>query len=413
MSRNHIVVGLDIGTSTVSTLVAQKREEMAIPQVIGVGVAPSMGMRRGAVADIEEVVKSIQRSVTEAARTAGVSIERVYAGVGGGHIVPVVSRGIVAVSRADQEISHEDVERVITAARAIALPQNREILHIFPREYIVDGEGDIKDAIGMRGVRLEVDTLIIGGASHYIHTLQRCVQEAGLETAGFVLNSYAATKAVLSKKQREFGVVCIDMGGGTTELAVFEEGDLLHVAVIPIGSGHITNDLAIGLRTSVETAEQIKKEYGLALAHMASKRDIIDLAKINPGEEGIILRKDAAEIIEARLRDIFDLVNKELRKIGKEAFLPGGAVLVGGGVKLPHIVDLAKEHLRLPVQIGFPRDIEGIIDSVDDPAFATALGLVFCGYEAEEEGGGTSMFDLPGMPKVFDGAKKWIRSLLP
>lgn len=413
MPRDHIVVGLDIGTSTVYTVVGQRRDDVAIPQIIGVGAAPSTGIRRGMVVDIEEVVKNIQRSLAEASRGAGVAIERAYIGVGGTHITCLPSRGVIAVSRADQEISPEDIDRVLEAAQAISLPANKEIVHIFPREYIVDGEGGIKDAVGMRGVRLETDTLIVAGSTPHIKTLQRCVEESNLEIAGLAVNPYAATKAVLSKRQRELGVVCLDIGGGTTGVTVFEEGDMLHTIVLPIGSGHITNDLAIGLRTSVEVAEQIKKEYGLALAKEASKRDVIDLAKIDPSEDGTVLRKDVAEIIEARLGEIFDLSNKELRKIGKEAFLPGGVVLVGGGAKIPHIIDLAKERMRLPVQIGFPREVEGIIDSVDDPAYATALGLMFWGFEIEGYGGGVYIPGLSSFNNTVGSVRKWMRTFLP
>jgi len=414
MPREHIVVGLDIGTNTVYTVVAQKRDDVALPQIIGVGAAPSAGMRRGMVVDIEEVVKSIQRSVAEAERGSGISIGRIYISIGGSHIVCLPSRGVVAVSRADQEISPEDIDRVLAAAQAVSLPANREIVHIFPREYIVDGEGGIKDAVGMSGVRLESDTLIIAGSSPYIKTLQRCVEESGLEVAGLVLGSYAATRAVLTKRQKELGVVCIDIGGGTTGVTVFEEGDMLHTSVLPVGSSHITNDLAIGLRTSVDVAEQVKKEYGLALVKEVSKRDVVDLAKIDPSEEGTVLRRDVVEIIEARLSEIFDLTNKELRKIGKEAFLPGGVVLVGGGAKVPHILDLAKERMRLPVQIGFPREVEGIVDSVDDPAYATALGLIFWGYDLEEYGGGG--VHIPGFSSLNNTVgtmRKWMRTFLP
>ncbi|MBI2463269.1 MAG: cell division protein FtsA [Candidatus Spechtbacteria bacterium] len=413
MPRDHIVAGLDIGTSMVYTIVAQKRHDVVIPQIIGVGAAPSAGMRRGTVVDADEVIKSIRHSAAEAQRVSGVAIERVYVGVGGTHISCIPSKGVVAVSRADQEISNEDVERVLAAAQAISLPSNREIVHVFPSEYIVDGEGGLHDAVGMNGVRLEVNTLIVGGSSPYIKILKRCTQEAGLEVAGMVLNSFASSKAVLSKRQKELGVVCIDIGGGTTSLVVFEEGDIVHTAVFPIGSMHITNDIAIGLRTSIDVAERVKKEYGLALVREASKKETIDLNKIDPQEEGTIMRRDVAEIVEARLGELFDFSNKELRKIGKEAFLPGGVVLVGGGAKVPLIIDLAKERMRLPVQIGFPREVEGIVDSVDDPAFATALGLVFWGLELEDENGGIQRPQFSSLNGSVGKMRKWFRAFLP
>lgn len=410
--RDQIVTALDIGTSTVYTVIAHKRDGSSAPQIIGVGAVPSWGMRSGRVVDPAEVIKSIQHSIRGAERSAGVRAERVYVGVGGNHLHCMPTRGVVAVSRADQEISSEDIERVMAAAQTISFPPNRMMLHVFPREYIVDGEVGLRDVLGMTGVRLEVNALIVGAATPHLNALRHCIDELGIEVAGLVANPFAAAHAVLTKRQKELGVVCIDIGGGTTSLVVFEEGNMLHTAVLPVGSLHITNDLAIGLRTPVDTAEHIKKEYGLALAREAGKRDVVDLAKIDPEEERAVLRKDIADIMEARLAEIFDWANKELRKIGKEAFLPGGVVLVGGGAKIPHIVDLAKERMRLPVQIGFPREAEGIVDSIDDPAYATVAGILFWGFEMEGEGKG-SMPNFASFNNSVGKMKKWFRAFLP
>ena len=412
MARDRVVAGLDIGTSTVYTVIGRKRDDSSTPQVLGVGVSASSGIRQGVVVDAGEVIANIRTSFTAAERSAGVEISRVYVGVGGGHVECMPSHGAVAVSRADQEISPEDISRVLSAAQAVSIPPNRELLDIIAREYIVDGEGGIRDAVGMSGVRLEVRALLVGASTPHVRTLRRVVQEAGLEVAQLIPNSFAASRAVLTKRQKELGTVTLDIGGGTTNLIVYEEGDLLHTAVLPIGSAHITNDLAIGLRSSVDIAEHVKKEYGLAKASEAGKRDTIDLSVLDPEEQGVVLRRDVADIIEARLTEIFDLANKELRKIGKEAFLPGGIVLVGGGTKIPHIVDLAKERMRLPVQIGFPHEVDGVAESVDDPAFATALGLMFYGFDLEEWGPAS----YPGRASINASVakmQKWMRNFLP
>ncbi len=413
MAREYIIVGIDVGTTTIHTVVAHKEMGGAGSlQIIGVGSVPAMGMRKGRVVDVQDVAKSIQQSVVEAERMSGAKIGQAYVGINGNHITSFPGKGVVAVSRADQQIFDDDIQRVLAAAQTISLPPNREILHVFPREYIVDGEGGIRDATGMTGVRLEVNTLIIGGFSPVMKSLRQAVEGAGVEVSSFVINPYAASKAVLTKRQRELGTACVDIGGGTTSLIVFEEGNILHTAVFPLGSMHITNDIAIGLRTSVDCAERLKREYGVASAREVAKRDTIDLAKIDPNEEGIVLRKDLAEIMEARLSEIFDLVNKELRTIGREAFLPGGIVLVGGGSKVPHILDLAKDRMRLPVQIGFPKEAEGVIDLVDDPAYATAAGLIFWGLEQEEKGEKKQNVFSP-LNDMKGKATKWLRAFMP
>lgn len=413
MAREYIIAGIDVGTTTVHAVVAHKGLEGSNLQIIGVGQSVATGMRKGRVVDAGDVARSIQQAVADAERMSGAKIGQAYVGIGGSHISAFPGRGVVAVSRADQQISEDDINRVLAAARTISLPANREILHVFPREYIVDGEAGIRDATGMTGVRLEVNTVIVGGFSPVIKSLRYAVEGAGIEVASLVINPYAASKAVLTKRQRELGTACLDIGGGTTSLIVFEEGDVLHAGVFPLGSMHITNDIAIGLRTSVDCADRLKKEYGLALAREAGRRDTIDLAKIDGNEEGIVLRKDLAEIMEARLTEIFDMANKELRKIGREAFLPGGIILVGGGSKVPHILDLAKDRMRLPVQIGFPKEAEGVIDLVDDPAYATAVGLVFWGLEHEEKGMGGQQRAFSSFDETKGKMAKWLRAFMP
>jgi cell division protein FtsA len=420
MPREEIIIGLDIGTSKVKTIVGQKRRDEEKPLVIGLGVADSSGMRKGAVVDIEETIKAISTSVEKAEQSAGVPIEHAYVSIGGDHIFSQMSRGVVAVSRADSEISQEDVSRAINAAQAISLPTNREIIHIIPINFAIDGQEQIKDPIGMTGVRLEVDALVVHGLIPFIKNITKCVSEADLDIDDLVFSSLAASEAVLSYRQKELGAVVIDIGGGTTGMTVFEEGNAVYCAVIPVGAGHITNDIAIGLRTSIDTAERVKRDFGSAVSSEITKKENINLNQIDDNEEGAVSRRYLADIIEARLSEIFSMVDDELKKINRSRLLPAGAVLTGGGAKMPGIVDLAKEELGLPCQIGFPQELGGIIDKVDDPSFAAAIGLVLWGMSVSEERSWgisrilpTSLPHLLPSKEILNKIKKLGRSLLP
>lgn len=414
MSKSNIITGLDIGTTAVRTVIAQIKNDSK-PQIIGVGEIPSFGLRRGAVVDIDETIKSIVKSIENAERTSGVSVNQAYVSIGGSHIFSRTSKGVVAISRADGEVSGEDVSRVINAASAVSLPPNREVVHIIPREFTIDSQQAIKDPLGMSGVRLEVDTLIVEGASPFIRNLNKCVREAGIEIKDLVLGPLAASRSVLDKRQKELGVMVLDIGGGTAGLSVFEEGDIIHSCVLPIGASHITNDIAIGLRTTIDLAERIKVEFGFAYSSEISKKDVINLAKIEKNEEGIVPRKHIAEIMEARCCEIFELANKELRKIDRQGLLPAGVVLVGGGAKIPGIVDLAKEQLHLPAQVGFPAGFGGIADKLEDPAYATVLGLILWGMDAEagDSSRGISRPNIPSVANTVNKMKKWFRNFLP
>lgn len=414
MAKEKIIVGLDVGTCNVRVVVAQVRDEFK-PQILGVGKAVSGGLRKGVVVDLEEVVKNIQEALQLAQRISGIDIEEVFVGIGGSHISCRPSRGVIAVSRADGEISEEDKARAISAASAISLAPNREILHVLPRRFTVDGQDAIKDPVGMSGVRLEVDALLIEGATPYIKNLIKCVREADIEEAGLLLSCLADSWAVLTKRQKELGVLLLDLGGGTTGLTVYEEGDILHCQILPIGSAHITNDIAIGLRTSIDTAEKIKLEYGSALPENVSKKEMVDLTHLGEAE-GQVSRLQVAEIIEARVSEILDLVNKELKKIDRAGLLPAGVVLVGGGAKLPGLVDLAKEKLKLPVQIGYPQGLEGIIDQIDDPEFSTACGLILSALsdDVKVEGGRSAFGNLTdSVGPTVNKMKKWLKGFAP
>jgi len=415
MAKNNTIIGLDIGTTKIRVVVASVKNIEEKPKIIGAGETISSGMRKGVIVDIDEVTENIKNAVNQAELNSGVPIHSAYVSIGGAHISIRENKGLVAVSRADQEVSEEDIARVIDFASAISLPPNREIIHVIPRSFKLDNEGDIQDPLGMTGARLEADALIIDGLSPHIKNLAKCVSGLGIKIDGLVLNILAASESVLSKRQKELGVLVLDLGGGTSSMAVYEEGKLLYTHVLPVGSDHITNDIAIGLRTSVDLAEKIKLQYGSASPLKIKKKDVIKLSDLDETDEGEITRQEVAKIIEARAQEIFDLVNKELKRIGRQRLLPAGVVLVGGGSMMPGIVDLAKREFGLPAQIGFPSEVEGIIEKVNDPAFATATGLVLWALRMEGGANQKSILSLGihSASATVTKLKKWFRAFLP
>jgi cell division protein FtsA len=420
MSKEGIIVGIDIGSSQVRTVIVQSFSSEEPARIIGVGTANSFGLRKGVIVDLEEAIKSINESVEKAEKNSGITVSSAIVSLGGNHIVSQSSKGVIAVGRADGEVTADDIDRVINAAQAISVPANKEIVHIIPKNYFLDDQKNIKDPLGMTGVRLEVDATIIEGSTPVIKNLAKCVEQAGIKIDGLVLAPLAGAKACLSKRQKELGVVLVDIGGGTTSVAVYEENELLHVAVLPIGGNNITNDVAIELRTSVDVAEKVKIEYGNAMPNEINKKEDVNLAEIDPQEEGIVSRHHCAEIIEARLAEIFEMVNEELKKIGRERLLPAGVVLVGGTAKLPGAVDLAKDILGLPSQTGFPKQLGGLVDKVDEPSFATAMGLVLWGLDGMVEISGEGGFVKKafggisgGMNGTVGNMKDWFSKFLP
>ncbi len=407
-TQEELYIGLDIGSTKVCCVVGLLEEGSDQPSVIGVGTAPTNGMRKGVVVDVDETVSSITAAVDEAERISGVAIDRATISIDGANIESLNSKGVIAVGRADQEITVEDLHRAEEAATAVHLPPNREILQVFPRSYTVDGQTNIKDPVGMSGVRLEVDTHIITGATPAIKNLNRSIYQAGIDIEGQVLVPLAAAKAVLTKRQKELGVAVVDIGGGTTGIAVFEEGDILYSSILPVGSGHITNDLAIGLRTNIDVAEKIKLKYVTVGDKKASSSEKIRIEELD-GEDSVISRRELNRIVNARLDEIFQMVGEELKHVGKETMLPAGIVLTGGGAKLPGIDEFAKEALKLPVTIGQPEGFSGMVDRISDPAFAAPIGLMLENMAY----GGTHDKTNAKIGDTLDKLKKTLRNLLP
>lgn len=378
MPKHSVIVGLDVGTSKVAVCVGQFQEE--ILHVVGVGTAPNAGLRRGIVGDIEETVSAISAALDEAERMSGLPITSAYVSINGTHISSTVSKGVIAVSRADGEISESDTERALEAARAVALPPNREIIHVLPKNYTIDGQEGVKDPVGMNGIRLEVETLVIGGSTSAIKNLSKCVYQAGLTMNGLIFSPLATAKGLLSKRQKESGVILIDMGAGTTTYSIFEEGEVIRTNVLRIGSGHITNDIAIGLRTNLDLAEKIKLRYGIAQPQSVRESEKIDLSELDENENQRVQRRYVAEIIEARLNEIFGMIRDDLKAIDRDGMLPAGAMLTGGGSKMEGLTDYAKDYLKLPAQLGSPLlEISGLIEKLDDPSYATCIGLMIWG----------------------------------
>ncbi len=416
MPKEHYISSLDIGTQNVRVVQAKMDEQTGVFSVIGASEVLSAGIRRGVIVDIEEAVSSISQGLERVERMTGVPVTRANVSVGGNHISSMSSHGVIAVSRADGEITENDIIRVVDASQAISIPQNKEVLHVFPKTFTLDGQSGIKDPLGMSGIRLEVNTIIVQAGLPFMRNLTKAIMQAGIEVDDLVLAPCAAAEAVLTKRQKDLGVALVDLGAGTTSIAVYEEGDLLHTIVLPLGSMHITNDIAIGLRCSIDTAEKVKLLYGHCDPKAVNKAEEVDLSKIDPNEEETTLRTYVVEIIEARLEEIFDHINAELKKINRDGKLPAGIVLTGGGSKLPGMAEFVKKYLRLPVSIGMPQNITTIIDRVDDPAFATAAGLVLWGGKFGSSSGNAQ---LGGMVKKLlanpnmDKIRKWFKSFLP
>jgi cell division protein FtsA len=377
----NMIVGLDIGTTKICAVVSEFNEKGA--DIIGVGTYPSVGLRKGVVVNIDNTVDSIQRSMEEAELMAGCEIGSVFIGIAGSHIKGFNSHGVIAVK--GQEVSQEDVDRVIDAARAVAIPLDREVIHILPQEYIVDEQRGILDPVGITGVRLEAKVHIVTGAVTAAQNLIKCANRAGLDVIDIVFQPLASAEAVLTQEEKDLGVALVDFGGGTTDLALFTESAIKHTAVLGLGGNNLTNDIAVGLRTPSKEAEQIKIDHGSCLNSLVDKDQMIEVPGVGGRKPRLLSRHILSEILEPRVEEIFTLVDQEIERTGLKELLASGVVITGGSALLHGIVEIADQVFQLPTRIGFPQRISGLVDVVNGPMFATAVGLVLYGMEHQPQ----------------------------
>ena len=380
-AREDIIVGLDVGTTKICAVVGEYSGKEI--NIIGIGTHPSIGLRKGVVVNIESTVESIQKAVEEAELMAGCEISSVYAGIAGGHITGFNSRGIVAIK--GPEITAQDVERVIDAARAVAIPMDREVIHVLPQEYMVDGQPGIQNPIGMSGVRLEAKIHIVTGAVASAHNIVKCANRSGLDVCDIVLECLASGEAVLTDEEKQLGTALLDLGGGTTDLAVFSGKNIKHTFVLALGGDNLTNDIAIGLRCPQPEAEKIKKKYGHAVARYIQPDETIEVPGVSGREPRKLPRQILGEILEPRMEEIFALVNREIYRAAMENFIPSGIVLTGGTALLDGATEVAESVFSLPARIGTPQGIKGLVEVVNNPMYATGVGLVLYGARHQQK----------------------------
>jgi cell division protein FtsA len=380
--EKNLIVGLDIGTSKVVAIVGEVMPEGEL-EVIGIGSNPSRGLKKGVVVNIESTVHSIQRAVEEAELMAGCQIHSVYAGIAGSHIRSLNSHGIVAIR--DKEVTPGDIERVIDAARAVAIPADQKILHILPQEFVIDNQEGIREPVGMSGVRLEAKVHMVTGAVSAAQNIIKCVRRCGLEVDDIILEQLASSYSVLTEDEKELGVCIVDIGGGTTDIAVFTEGSIRHTAVIPIAGDQVTNDIAVALRTPTQHAEEIKIKYACALTQMASAEESIEVPSVGDRPPRRLARHTLAEVVEPRYEELLTLIQAELRRSGFEDLITAGIVLTGGSAKIEGLVDLAEEVFHMPVRLGVPQYVTGLVDVVRNPIFATGVGLLLFGHHNRDQ----------------------------
>ncbi|OGQ03926.1 MAG: cell division protein FtsA [Deltaproteobacteria bacterium RBG_19FT_COMBO_58_16] len=370
--KDNIVVGLDIGTTKICAIVGEKMKDGV--EIIGIGSTPSKGLRKGVVVNIESTVESIKKAIEEAELMAGCDINRVYCGIAGGHIKAFNSHGVIAIK--NREITRADIDRVIEAAQAVVIPPDREVIHVIPQEYIVDDQEGIQEPLGMIGIRLEVKVHIVTAAVTSAQNIIKCANKAGLDVADICLQQIASSEAVLNPDEREIGVVLVDIGGGTTDIALYHNGTIKYTTVITLGGNQVTGDLSVGLRTTTNEAEKIKKQWGCAMTAMASRDETIEVASVGGGKTRTVSRFMLCEIIEPRVEEIFQLVQREIMKSGYDSLISSGVVLTGGTAALEGITELAEQVFNLPVRRGLPMGITGLVDVVRSPMYSTGVGLV-------------------------------------
>jgi len=417
--RTQLITGIDIGSTAIRVAVGQYAGDDSLDslQLVGAIEVPAEGVQKGIVTSIDEAVSSLSNALEQTERLIGVPIEHAWISISGTHIVSAESKGVVAVAKSDGEISQEDVIRTVDAARTVVTPLNYEILHVLPRHFGVDGQTNIKDPVGMTGVRLEVDTHIIYGVAAHIKNVTKAVYRTGIDIDDLVLSILATGDVVTTARQRELGVAVVNIGGPTTSLIIYEGGDVLHVAVLPIGSEHITNDIAIGLKTSIDVAERVKMNYGQAIAKAISKKQMIDLLEFGASEHEDVSLYYVSQIIEARAREILEKINAEFDSLGRRGLLPAGVVFDGGGAKLGGLIGLAKDELSLPASLGYPIDMYGLAEKGHDVAFAPAIGLVRWGSHVVQGASGTHgshrRSSLTSATKALGAVQSFWKSLIP
>ncbi len=402
-AEKNLIVGLDIGTSKVVAIVGEINPEGGI-EIIGIGSHPSRGLKKGTVVNIESTVQSIQRAVEEAELMAGCQIHSVYAGIAGSHIRSLNSHGIVAIR--DKEVTQGDVDRVLDAARAVAIPADQKVLHTLPQEYIIDNQEGIKEPIGMSGVRLEAKVHMVTGAVSAAQNIVKCVRRCGLEVDDIILEQLASSYAVLTEDEKELGVCLVDIGGGTTDIAVFTDGAIRHTAVIPIAGDQVTNDIAVALRTPTQNAEEIKLKYACALTQLATSDETIEVPGVGERESRRLARKVLAEVVEPRYEELFMLIQAELRRSGFEELCASGVVLTGGCSKIEGAVELAEEIFHMPVRLGVPQAVTGLADVVRNPIYATGVGLLLFGHEHWNSNREAQPLDA-GVKGIWQRMKSW------
>jgi cell division protein FtsA len=404
-SDRPVVVGLDIGTSKVVALVGELAEDGGI-DIIGLGSQPSRGLKKGVVVNIESTVQSIQRAVEEAELMAGCEINAVYAGIAGSHIRSLNSHGVVAIR--DREVTDADVAQVIEAAKAVAIPADQRILHVLPQEFIIDGQEGIRDPIGMSGVRLEAKVHIVTGADSAAQNIIKCVQRCGLTVEDVVLEQLASSFAVLTEDEKELGVCIVDIGGGTTDIAVFASGAIRHTAVIPIAGDQVTNDIAVSMRTPTQYAEDIKVRFACALSQLANPDESIEVPSVGDRPARRLARQTLAEVVEPRYEELFNLIRDELRRSGFEEVIAAGLVLTGGSARMEGAIELAEEIFHVPVRLGVPGQVRGLAEAIENPIYSTAVGLLLYARENLAPSGRGALLG-GSVGGAIERMKRWIQ----
>ena len=407
MSKKHdkkLIVGLDVGTSKVVVVVGEVSDS-GIIEIIGVGHQKSKGLKKGVVVNIESTVNSIKRAIEEAELMAGCQIHSVYTGIAGSHIRSLNSHGIVAIR--EKEVNQADVDRVIDAARAVAISADQKIIHILPQEFIIDDQDGIKEPIGMSGVRLEAKVHMVTGAVSAAQNIVKCVRRCGLDVDDIILEQLASSQAVLSEDEKELGVCLVDIGGGTTDIAIFSNGAIVHTAVIPIAGDQVNNDIAVALRTPTQNAEDLKIKYGCALTHMADVGDMVHVPSVGDRPAKQLSRKTLAEVIEPRYEELYLLIREEIKRSGFEDLIASGVILTGGSALLPGAVELAEEIFHMPVRLGMPQHVKGLSDIVNNPSFSTGVGLLQYGCLQENMNKESYFKESNNLLGIFNRMRAW------